>query len=160
MLLQKKLHKAFTLIEIIIVFAIVIFIVAGLAIPVTQFLEDSALDSHSQDIVYQMKKAKSYALMNLQASNWGIHFDYDENRYSFFRGDTYHQFPASYIHFPIPEKLKFQNILFNRGNPEVVFQKNTGNTLDFGSIQIYNIHKPNNPYTLSVNALGVFELTH
>ncbi len=151
--------RGFTLMEMIVVLALIVFVIAGLSFPVVNFLEQSSLNNASQELMAQLKKAQSYALMNLQASRWGVYLDNENQRFVFFRGDTWNQSPSSHIEFPLPSKIQFQNISLDRGNPQVIFEPNTGNTLDFGSFQIYNINRPDNPYTLSVNQLGIIEFS-
>ena len=163
---MKKQKNAFTLLETIIVLAIFVLAISGLVMPLSNFLTKNEINNTSKAIMQKLETARSNAQMNLQTNDWGVAIDDDasnngENpQYIFFRGSTLEDYPDSQEEYPLPENLQFKNISFDRGNDEVVFLQNSGNTLDFGSMELYNTNRPDIVYTFSINPLGVIELTH
>ena len=81
--------KGFTLVEMILVVAL-IGIVAGLSVPFLQsFGVSSNLYTHSDTILKTLRKARQQSIVGQNLASWGVYFDTSVNDLIFYQGDSY-----------------------------------------------------------------------
>jgi len=148
------MKKAFTLIEILIVLAI-ISLVAVLAIPFYQpFQVRTYLDNNSQEIIQVLRKAQSKAMAGENDEVYGVHFSVDE--YVLFKGMLYNPDDLENEIFGLPNSLSITNINLNGGGNEIIFDKLKGTTSNYGSIAATSIS--NESRTVSISKTGKIEI--
>lgn len=149
-------NNGFTLIEIIIVIAILIILVA---IPITSYYsiqKKSDLDNGAQEFVSILKVAQNKTLSSDNNSQYGVYFDNSvfPNKYILFKGSSYAQRDAYYdqIHF-LPQSIEYLLIDFNGGS-EIVFDKLTGMTQEPGSVSLKLKTDTNQNKTVYISSIG------
>lgn len=141
-------RKGFSLVEIVITVAIIamLFAIGALAVSVAsaRFAERSA-EVKIHDILLT---AQRMARSGEADSSWGVYIPYDETSRRtesivLFAGDSYATRDVSYdIVQPIPNYMRFTSVELQGTNPsdgndhEIVFERVTGNTDDYGQITI------------------------
>jgi len=121
------MKQGFTLIELMIVIAL-IFMFSSITFPVSySFFHKSALKDEARNIESSLRKAQSLAITGRGDSSAGVKFSQDD--YTVFEGESYEDRRASkdlVIAFPIAMSVE--------GMQEVVFQKTTGLPIFTGMI--------------------------
>ena len=143
--------KGFTLIESLLVIGIFSF-VASFAVPIgLNFYRSHQLETVSQEIIQNARKAQLQSMMILRDSSFGIHFDAQKNAYILFQGTSYAaratQFDETYL---LPKILK------ESGLQEVVFSKEEGKPNVIGDIVVST--DTNTKSTININAVGRINL--
>jgi len=81
--------KGFSLIELILVLALVA-IVSALTIPFVQSFQVSAdLTTYSANIALTLQRAQQQAMAGQDDSSWGVYFDNSSRQFILFRGDSF-----------------------------------------------------------------------
>ena len=121
--LTLTINRGFTLIEIIIVMAIMIFVVGfGLTVDFSSFTTNT-LKGEESKIVSVLERARSHAMANMFDINYGVCYDRDAQNYLIFKGGTCTTIESEFI----PANI---NIAQNSGTsfPTFVFDRLTGDT--------------------------------
>jgi prepilin-type N-terminal cleavage/methylation domain-containing protein len=123
------MKKGFTLLEILLVIAMITIIV-GIFSPVfTRLFYRNTLDLAAEDIKTDLYRAKTLARSSENNSNWGVYLTNSSS--IIFSGSSY---AARNTVFDEIQGLKGELII--SGLNEIVFQKNNGQTLNSGTINL------------------------
>jgi len=111
------MKKGFTLIELMIVIAL-IFMFSGLTLPVGfNFYQESTLKDQARNLENSLRKAQAMAMTGRGDSNAGVRIE--EGQYIIFEGESYEKSRED-MTIPLPIALLIT------GPKEIVFQKTTG----------------------------------
>ena len=144
--------KAFTLIETLIILAI-IAVMAVLSIPFYQsFQIRTQLDDRSEEIIQTLRKAQSKAMAVENDKVFGVHFE--NNKFVLFK-DTYNPDDPDNETFDLPTTLSI-SVNLSGGDSKVVFDKLRGTTLNDGTIIISSVN--NESRTINVSKIGKIEV--
>jgi len=153
-----KKHKGFTLIEILIVIAIIIILV-GISFPFLRgFQKESDLVNSSEKIVSSLRLAQNKTLASKQSGQWGVFFatSTEPNEVVLFRGEDYQSRDIDFdVVYQLADSVEIYEINLNeQGIEEVVFYPIIGTTDQFGSIsiRIKDDHEKTN--TIYIQPLG------
>ncbi len=158
-MIKYKKHKnnGFTLIEIIIVIAILIILIT---VPITSYysiFKKSDLNNGVQEFVSILNVAQNKSLSSENNSQYGVYLDAltSPNKYVLFKGVSYALRDVSYdkIYF-LPQKVEYLSINLNGGS-EVVFDKLTGATQESGSISLRLKTDASQTKTVYISNIGV-----
>lgn len=160
--LDAKMKKGFTLIEILVIIGIMVILVA-LAIPSYRFFQkESDLNNSAEEIINTLRLAQNKTLASEEASKYGVYFDAvsTPNQYTLFKGENYASRDSSFdeIH-KLSSFLEIYEISLAGGEPEVVFDRISGTTSQFGSISIGLKDNPAKTKTIYVENSGRVDLT-
>jgi prepilin-type N-terminal cleavage/methylation domain-containing protein len=155
----KSNNQGFTLIELLVVIAITAVLFAAAFTAQSRILIDTYLDTKTEEIVQTLRLAQMRSITRFQNSQWGVHFDEigSDDQFILFIGNTYPPADISWnIQTDMPDSLYFSDISFNGGGGDIVFEKLTGQTSDYGSVQIN--HGLGVTKTIIINAMGQIEV--
>jgi prepilin-type N-terminal cleavage/methylation domain-containing protein len=111
------MKKGFTLIELMIVVAL-IFMFSGLTLPVGfNFYQESTLKDQARNLENSLRKAQAMAMTGRGESSAGVKIE--ERQYIIFEGESYEKSRED-MTIPLPIALSIT------GPKEIVFQKSTG----------------------------------
>jgi len=148
--------KSFTLVEILIVIAILGGL-AGLAFPIMRsLLIANYLTSSAEEIVQCLRQAQTNAMGGARDSKWGVFFDQNNNKFTLFKGDFFGQDHSYDLAQELPKSIEIKNISLNGGGAEIVFEKTSGKTNQFGSLTLEGLN--NQTKNIIVNEYGVIEV--
>jgi prepilin-type N-terminal cleavage/methylation domain-containing protein len=152
----KKSTKGFTFIEIMLTMSLFL-ILAGIGVGAYfKYYSFSLIKNDVSNAMTLIKQTRFSALKNATGSDYGIHIDTMGRMLTGFKGDVYNPSDSE------NKTVKFDqlNILTLDLNPnigstnEIVFQAQTGKTLNYGSFIIGNdVYS----YTININPQGVVQ---
>ncbi|MDO8265099.1 MAG: prepilin-type N-terminal cleavage/methylation domain-containing protein [Candidatus Parcubacteria bacterium] len=121
--------KGFSLIELIIVVAILL-ILAGIGVAGFRVFEKiSDLGNDTEEIISVLRMAQNKTLSSESASQWGVYFNASSspNKYILFKGASYaDRDPASDESHDILGRVEIESININGGSSEIVFNRLSG----------------------------------
>jgi len=149
-------QKGFTLLELLLVLAI-IAIIAAFTFPIyTGFQLSQIHDTRTEEIVQALRQAQSKSMAGQNDSSWGVYFDSSNNKFVIFQGTSYASRVSDYDYeTELESTLSLSNISINGGGSEVVFTKIDGSTTDYGSLDLTT---DEDTATISINAAGLVEV--
>ena len=158
---NKNLKRGFTMIELLIVIAIVVITFAATFAIQSRFLVDTYIDTNTDQIVQTLRLAQMRSIARFNNSQWGVYFDEDvggnDDKFVLFKGTSYAARDSSFdIETHLPDTISLSNISLNGGGNDIVFNELAGSTSNYGSIQI--LDDLSNTNTVSINSKGMVEL--
>lgn len=141
----------FSLIEILTIIAILAILVAVPMVAFRLFQETINLNNAQDEIMSVLNLAKSMTMASEGASQYGVYFDRENNRFNLFKGASWAQKdPAFNREFKLPDLVKIDSDSLG----EVVFDKITGKTSQVGSVILYLESRPEKTKTIYVLSSG------
>jgi len=153
----KKI-KGFTLLEVVVVVALVVIIATTSFTIQGSILVDTNVDTKTREVVEMLKLAQLRSISRYKDSQWGVYFQVNpgDDRFIVYKGSSYATRNTAYdMILNLSTNLSFSNITFS--GSEVNFAKITGKTTQTGSVQI--VPTQGNTVTISVNSLWVIDVT-
>lgn len=143
---HRREKQAFTIIEFLLATSIIIIIGTFSALFFTKFLNQNSLSNTADQLLGEMRKAQTYAMMGRRNGSWGV--DVSSSTITLFQGNS---FIARNPDFD--EKFNLNSNIVISGFSEIVFAKTTGlpNT---GPLTI-TLSNPTGSTTLTLNAYGI-----
>ncbi|MCX6753771.1 MAG: prepilin-type N-terminal cleavage/methylation domain-containing protein [Candidatus Nomurabacteria bacterium] len=151
--LKINRNKGFTLIEILMVIAILGIISSIVLLNLSQFRNEQLLKNTTLDVVSLLSKARQNTLSSVNSTNYGIHFDNDKA--VLFTGSVYSSNNttnepvvfSSKVIIPIPSGLNIG------GGSDVIFERLTGETVG-GTIKIQLTSDSTKQKIITVGKIG------
>lgn len=149
--------KGVTLIEIILVIAVLVIVVSGTFTIFSSFITNTYVDDTAQEIIYALRKANTNTIARFYDLRWGVYFNDTASSFTFFAGDNYAARNIQYDAVTnLPASVTFSQISFNGGGKEVVFRKIAGDTTQYGSLKVRSTGGQER--TITINQLGQIEI--
>lgn len=149
--LQKnnKYNKAFTIVELLIVLAIAVLLVAVTNFSFSQLSGGQAVDKATLSVISILNDAKSKATAGKDASDFGVRIL--KNKIIFFEGSTYATLTASSSYI-------FSNLVAISTSTgigtDIIFNNLYGNTAASGTINVYLIANQKTSSTIQIFSTG------
>ncbi len=155
-----KNKAGFTLVEVLIVVAILSVLFTIVIFDFVSFRKTSNLDNSVQEFVSILRLAQNKAVSSENYSKHGVYINttISPNQYILFKGDNYLSEPSSYKIYSLQNNTEFYEISLGGGN-EIVFDKLTGVTEEFGNISIRDKNDINQSKTIYVASSGAISFS-
>ncbi len=143
------MQKGFTLIEMLVVIA-VIGIIALVVMPSFSTMRQRAvLKSATSDVLSALDKARSQTLASVNSSEYGVHFQSD--KVVIFKGTVYSAVDANNENILIASPATISTITLSGGGSDVYFNRLTGAPNKTGTVvvSVSSVTK-----TVTINATG------
>lgn len=144
-----------SLIEIILSIAIIVAILLITINLFSNYNEKQVLDNSTEKISSLLKEARSLTLSSRADSSYGVHIE--QNLAVLFKGSSYVSGDPNNKINNIDEKTTISLINLNGGGNDVVFQKLTGKTNNYGSINISLSSDLSKTKVLQIDQTGLIE---
>ena len=148
----EKLTPGFTLMEVLIVLAMLAIIASATLFFSISFFQREILDSERSQLVVILQTARAQSMQNIAGVKHGVAINPNNaSQYVVFAGDSYAQADESELvainHSP--------NIKFSTSTPiEIVFEQLSGQANYDGEITIYDVSRPGSSTTITINYEG------
>ena len=146
-------YKGFSLIEMIVVIAIGAVLVVAVIISFSSFRNSKIVDISADQILSVINEARVKTVSSEDYSRFGVRLE--AGRVVLFKGDIFTEPSSSNVQTTLSSLVEISNISLNGGGADIIFQKLTGKTNNYGSLQI-RLKSDNNKYkTISVKSTGI-----
>ena len=146
-------NSGFSLIEIVIAMAIGAVLVAAIVVSFSSFRNSKIVDVSADQVLAVINEARVKTVSSEDYSRFGVHFE--TSRVVLFKGDVFTEPNSSNTETPVSPLVEISNISLNGGGANLVFQKLTGKTGNYGSLRV-RLKSDNNKYkTISVKSAGI-----
>ena len=145
--------KGVTVLEIIIVIAILILITAIIISPFDSFRKSKALETDIEEVVSLINEARLNTLSSKDAFHYGVHLE--SSRAVLFRGGTFTEPDANNKEILYSSAVESVNIALAGGSPNIVFDKLTGKTAQYGTFDLRLTSDITRSVTITVEGTGV-----
>ena len=144
--------NGFTLLEILITIAIFTIII-GIVVVATKSLSDTVnLDNSGKIIGTNIKLAKMRSINSLNDTNYGVRFEND--KVTVFAGSLFDASDVTNKVVDLSDDVEIYNISLNGGGIDLVFDRLTGATNNFGVVEIRLIKYPAETKQVVINQEG------
>lgn len=149
----NKKQKGFSLIEMIVVMAIGAVLVSAVIVSFSSFRNNKIVDISADQILSVINEARVKTVSSEDYSRFGVRFE--AGRVVFFKGDVFTEPNSSNVQTMLSPLVEISDISLNGGGADMVFQKLTGKTSNYGSLRV-RLKSNNNKYkTISVKSTGI-----
>jgi prepilin-type N-terminal cleavage/methylation domain-containing protein len=151
-----RIHtKGFTLMEIVIVIAIIVAILAVFIPNLSSFRDDQALKNTTESVVSILNQARTQTLSSQNSMNYSVRFE--NNKAILFSGTVYDSSDVNNktANFDESVSLPVSNISLNTGATAVTFDRLTGDTNQYGTITIELLSDTTKKKIININKLGI-----
>jgi len=133
-----KSGAGFTLVEVLTIVGILIVLTA-ISIPAFRFFQkESDLNNSAEEIINILRLAQNKTLASEGASQWGVYFttSTSPHQYILFKGTTYNPSATDNEIHNLPKSVEIYEIELTGGGSEVIFDRVTGTTNQFGEVSL------------------------
>lgn len=153
---MNKYKKGFTVLELLIVLGIIGLLVRIIIPGLASFRNNQILKNNTQDIVSLLNQARSDTLSSLNSTNYGVHIE--TSRVVYFVGSNFTEPNSSNVVYTLDSNLQIPSsggINLNGGGANVVFDRLTGDTNNYGTIVIRLSSDATKQRTITINKTGI-----
>ena len=147
--------KGFTVIEIAIVIVILAVLAAMAVVSFSGFRQNQILNSDANKVVSIINEARSKTLSSQNFSQYGVHFE--AAKIVLFKGVSYSVSGSDNATTTLSNILEISGISLAGGGSDVVFQKITGKTDNYGAITIRVKTNTSKTKTINIRSTGITE---
>lgn len=148
--------KGFTLIEILVVIAILVLLSALVWPPFMDFKRNESLRAVVLEVESVLQQARSETLAARGGNNFGVKFEVD--RVTLFIGNSYDSLDPTNRVTLLPKIVNISNIELTGDSTVVVFERLTGRALSSGRVDIALVSDVDNKQSVFISPLGVIEV--
>jgi len=131
---KTGLSKGFTLLEVLVVLAIIGLLVVILTTSFNSFNKNQSLQKDTENIVAVLKQARNQTLASKNSNSYGVHFA--SSTITLFVGNVYDQNSLTNEITYLNQNNLISGLSLYGASTSVVFQKLTGETGQYGTINI------------------------
>lgn len=143
------------MLEILIVLAIIAIISTIVILNLSSFRNERAIRNTIEDVISLLNEARNDTISSLNSLNYAVHLD--DDKATLFSGVTFDENNSENKILDFEQSVLIPNggISLNGGGDDVIFEKITGNTNNYGTITIQIGSDTGSSQVININKLGV-----
>ncbi len=149
----QSLKKGFTMLELVVVVAIVVLLASVIITSFSKFRNSKVLDTGVENTLSVLVKARGNTLSSKNAYQYGVHFE--ATQAVLFRGATYSSSDTNNEVALLDNALEISFISLTGGGSDVLFDRLTGKTDMDGTVVIRVKSDTTKTKTVTINATGI-----
>jgi prepilin-type N-terminal cleavage/methylation domain-containing protein len=149
--------KGFTLLEILLVLALMSLLITVLYTSFSKINGNQALDKDAKQVAALIEDARSRTLFSKNDTQYGVHFE--TTQVTLFSGATYSSTSPSNELVKLNNLVNIYNINLTGGGSDMIFDRLTGNTSQPGVISFYLVTGTSSKAYLTVAGTGLVEIS-
>ena len=152
--------KSFTLIEVLVVIAVIFIVVALVVVSYRPSEKNLDLNSSTEKIINALMVAQNKTLASEGASQYGVYFDLAPvpHQYILFKGGNYASRDTSFDQInKVPESVEIYNLNLG-GGAEIVFNRIIGDTSQAGDLSLRLVSDASKTKTIYIENSGKINL--
>lgn len=151
----KNKNYGISIIEMIIAIAIGAILVTAVVISFSSFRNSKIVDVSADQILSAINEARVKTVSSEDYSRFGVHFETGRTVLFKGKGDVFTEPNSSNVQMTLSPLVEISDLSLNGGGADIVFQKLTGKTSNYGSLRV-RLKSDNNKYkTISVKSTGI-----
>lgn len=147
--------RGFTLLEILMVISISAILMIGGMSSYSHFTKKKSLEITTQTIASYLKDARSFTIASKGDTTYGVHFEAD--RVVLFSGSSFIEPSADNREHELPGNIEISVIDLNGGGSDVVFDRLTGATSQYGTTTVSLFADITDTRDIVIEATGIVE---
>ncbi|HBG81529.1 TPA: hypothetical protein DDW69_01670 [candidate division CPR2 bacterium] len=157
---NAPLKRGFTLIEVIIVVSVIGLLSISAASGYLNYQKSTEIKENSGQVAAFMREAQSNATSQKLNKKWGVNLNNDGLQMTLFDDSMAGE---NKRYYNLPKQLKFDSVSINGGGNDIIFDKMTGETSNYGTaanniaFKIINILS-NESVSISIAGSGKIEV--
>jgi prepilin-type N-terminal cleavage/methylation domain-containing protein len=148
--------RGFTLVEIVMVLAILVFLAAGAASAFSSFTRERALTGAAESVLSLLRSAHGQTLAAKNDASYGVHFA--SSTVTLFRGATYVQGGAGNVAVSLDSRVIVSVVSLSDGGSDVHFTRLTGEAEEYGTITVALVSTSTRTARITVSPSGLSEI--
>ncbi|MEK7194328.1 MAG: type II secretion system protein [Patescibacteria group bacterium] len=145
--------KGLTLIEVLIVIAVALILLAFIVVPFKRMNDTQALSKETQNVISIINQARSQTLSSKGGIVHGVHLE--SSQVVLFGGPTYVPSDPNNASIPLHALVSISNINLSGGAIDIVFNRLTGTTAVSGTITLSLIASSTQSKLITVTSTGI-----
>ncbi len=146
----------FTLIEVIVVVAVTAIIATIIVKSYSLFNIKVSLESDVGRVATALYRARADTIVGRGGLQYGVHFD--SNKAVLFQGASYSSGASTNKNFPFSTRVSITSVSLSGGGNEVIFDKLTGTTVNFGTIKFGTSGVASATSTITISNNGIMTI--
>ena len=127
-------HRGITLIEILIVIAVLLILATVILGAFSGFRAQKTLDATTETVIAGFSRARLNTMSSKNDGRYGIHIE--PTRLTYFLAPTFATGTATNVIFPLPKAVEFGGIWIKGGGNDIFFDRYTGATSQYGCLEL------------------------
>jgi len=152
-LLTDVHKKGLTIIELLVVIGIIVILAAIIVSPFSTFRASKILDAGVEDVISLLNQARLNTLSSKGGFQYGVHFE--SSRIVSFRGATFIEPDVNNKEITLDGALEISEITLNGGGSDIVFDRLTGKTNQYGTTTLRIKNTPSKNIAITIEATGI-----
>lgn len=149
-------NKGISILELLMVLAILAIIVSFIILNLTKFRNEQALQNTTSDIISLVNEARTKTISSIDSTTYGVHFE--TSRAVLFAGSSFTEPNSSNKQIDINSAVSIPSsggINLNGGGSDVVFTRISGDTTNYGTIIVRLVSDATRQKTITINKTGI-----
>ena len=138
----RYMKTGFTIIELLVVVAtsaVLLAISAGVFLTINK---RGDVDSEARKLKSVLNLARNQTVASEGSQSFGVHIDDSLNEYILFPGSSFDSIHPDNETFTLPSQISISSVELNGGGNDVIFNRLTGSTVQYGHIILESLEKP------------------
>ncbi len=148
------LKKGFTLVEVLVVIAIMLILFKVVSTVFSTLKNTNVLDKQADTVASVFEEARSLTLASYNATQYGVHVE--SGRVVRFTGSSYVSGASSNVASTVSSAVSLSKSLTGGGS-EVVFNRLTGTTSQYGTITVSLVASTTQTRSITISSSGIIE---
>lgn len=130
---MKNTH-GFTLTEMVVAVGLAMLLTAVVIAPLSVFRDSQVLSGDATQVYSFLNEARSFTLSSKALSEYGMRINGD--RVIVFKGLSFSSSSPDNIEYTLSPSVEIKNVSLAEGGLDIIFDRLTGETSDFGSFEV------------------------
>ncbi len=148
--------KGFSAVELLIVIAVILILTLIITGAFSKFRDTQALNGAVEEVAALINEARSKTLSSANFSQHGVHFE--TGRAVLFQGLVFSPSDPNNKELKFSDFVEISSIMLNGGGADMVFQKLTGKTGQYGTIILRVKKDTAKNKTITVGSMGIISI--
>lgn len=148
--------NGFTLIEVLVGIFVILIVSSVIAGAFREFRDTQVLNDNAENTANLINEARSKTLASKKSLQYGIHME--TSRLVIFEGDVFGEPNPTNREIAISPQIEISSISLNEGVNDVIFQKLTGETSQYGTITLRLKRNPSKTKSVNIGQSGIITI--
>lgn len=149
-------QRGFTILEVLIAITILGIVSLIAILSFSGFRSGIAINTETEDILSILEEARILTTSSYLDSQYGVHFE--SNRLVLFKGTLFTEPNADNVVKNMQSNVTISSINLNGGGDDVLFERITGNTNEYGTVVLQNISNASTTRTINIYNNGIIDI--